>query len=145
MLDQSIQILLHGLHYKKLLEHRINSIQEKYGLRKVDVEVLYYLSHCNGKDTARDIIHEMNLTKGHISQSVDRLGKMGILVQVHDHADRRYVHLTTTEQATAMMEEIQKVWDEFHHAIFEGVTEEEKKVLRQVAQKIRNNLEKELK
>ena len=143
--DRSIQILLQGLHYKKLLENKINSIQEKYGLRKVDIEVLYYLSNCGGKDTARDIKEEMNLTKGHISQAVDRMQKMNIIEQVTDKEDRRYIHLQPTEYARTLMQEIMLVWDELNQSIFAGITEEEQQVLKNVALKIRNNLEKELK
>lgn len=143
--DRSIQILLQGLHYKKLLENKIISIQEKYGLRKVDIEVLYYLSRCGEKDTARDIREEMNLTKGHISQAVDRMQKMDLLEPVTDKDDRRYVHLQPTQNAKALIKEIMKVWDDLNQSIFVGITEEEQQVLKNVALKIRNNLEKELK
>lgn len=143
--DRSIQVLLQGLHYKKLLENKITSIQEKYGLRKVDIEVLYYLSNCGEKDTARDIREEMNLTKGHISQAVDRMQKMNIIEQVTDKDDRRYVHLQPTDYARTVMHEIMLVWDELNQSIFAGITEKEQQVLKNVALKIRNNLEKELK
>ena len=144
-LDRSIQLLLNGLHYKKLLESKICSIQEKYGLRKVDIEVLYYLATCGTKDTARDIREEMNLTKGHISQAVDRMQKMCILEQITDKDDRRYVHLQPTEHARSLMEEIKIVWEELNQSVFAGITAEEHQVLKNVAIKIKNNLEKELK
>lgn len=143
--DRSIQWLLNGLHYKKLLENKICPIQEKYGLRKVDIEVLYYLTGCGAKNTARDIREEMNLTKGHISQAVDRMQKMHILEPIIDETDRRCVHLTPTENGKALMGEIKIVWDELNQSIFGDITEAERQVLRAVALKIKNNLEKELK
>lgn len=144
-MDRSIQMLLYGFQYKKMLESRINPIREKYNLRKVDIEILYYLSRCGDKDTARDIIKEVNLTKGHISQSVDHLQKMNILTLIPDREDRRYVHLAPTDQANAIMKEIMSVWEELNRTVFEGITAEEQQVLKNVALKIRNNLEKELK
>lgn len=143
-MDRSIQLLLNGLHYKKLLENRIISIQEKYGLRKIDIEVLYYLANCGSRDTARDIRQEINLTKGHISQSVDRMQRMNLLDQVPDQTDRRYVHLQPTAQAKSLISEIKLVWDELNDSVFAGITEEEQRVLKNVAAKIKNNLEKEL-
>ena len=144
-MDRSVELLLHGFQYKKMLESIMNPIQEKYGLRKVDIEVLNYLSHCEERNTARDIIRETMLNKGHISQSVDRLQKMNMLAQIPDQEDRRYVHLAPTENAKALGEEIREAWATLHQKIFEGVTEEEIEVLKNVANKIRNNLEKELK
>ncbi|MBQ8662313.1 MAG: winged helix-turn-helix transcriptional regulator [Eubacterium sp.] len=144
-IDKSVQALLHGLQYKKLLENRIISIQEKYDLRKVDIEVLYFLAHCGEHNTARDIRADMNLTKGHISQSVDRLQKMGLVMQVPDKEDRRYIHLAPTEQAKTLMDEILDAWDSLNQSVFAGITEDEVQVLKTVAQKIKNNLEKELK
>ena len=144
-MDHSTLMLLQGLQYKKLFENKVNYIQEKYGLRKVDIEVLYYLSRCGERDTARDIREEMSLTKGHISQSVDRLQKMNLLEQITDKEDRRYVHLQPTQAAKSMVKEILSVWEELNQSIFAGVTEEEIQVLKNVAMKIRNNLEKELK
>lgn len=143
--DKSIQTLLHGLQYKKLLENRILPIQEKYDLRKVDIEVLYFLSRCGDHNTARDIREGMNLTKGHISQSVDRLQKMGLLMQVPDKEDRRYIHLAPTEQAKTLVAEILDAWDSLNMSVFSGITDDEVQVLKAVALKIKNNLEKELK
>lgn len=144
-MDQSVQVLLQGMQYKKLFETKVLDIQEKYNLRKVDIEVLYYLAQCGKRDTARDIREEMSLTKGHISQAVDRLQKMNILELVPDKEDRRYVHLYPTAYAKTLMAEIMAVWEELNQTILEGITEEEKQVLKNVALKIRNNLKKELK
>lgn len=144
-IDKYIQTLLHGLQYKKLLESKMEFIREKYGLREVEVKVLYFLTHCGDHNTARDIREEMKLTKGHISQAVDRLQKMGFLVLIPDQGDRRYVHLQLTKQAKSVTEEIQREWSGLNQIVFAGITKEEEETLKRVALKIANNLEKELK
>lgn len=143
-MEKQVEILLHGGQYKQLMENRILEIREKYGLRKVDIEVLYYLSGCGDRNTSKDICADTKITKGHISQAVDRMHKMKLLTFVPDKDDRRCVHFALTVQADAVVQEIRDVWIELHRTIFEGVTEEEKKVLARVAVKIGKNVEKAL-
>jgi len=140
-MDKPIEHLLHGSKYKQLLENRISTIREKYDLRKVDVEVLYYLSKCGGKNTSRDIREESPLTKSHISQSVDRLQKMQLLTMVPDAEDRRCVHLSLTPQAHHIVAEINDVWSDLRQILFAGISQEELLVLNQVAAKISANIE----
>jgi len=139
-MDTQIEVLLHGTRYKQLLENRILAIREKYELRKVDIEVLYYLSRCGDKNTSTDIKAGSMLTKSHISQSVDYLQKRGLLELIPDENDRRCVHLAMTEQAHQIVKEIGEVWADLYRIIFAGVTEEEKQQLHQIAVKICANM-----
>lgn len=143
-MENQIEVLLHGGQYKQLVEKRICEIREKYGLRKVDIEVLHYLAKCGEKNTSKDIHAVTKLTKGHISQSVDHMQKMNLLVFIPDKKDRRCVHFVLTEQADKLVQEIKGIWMELHMIIFEGVTEEEKQILAKVACKIERNMEKAL-
>lgn len=143
-MEKQIDNLLHGSQFKQLMENRIMEIREKYGLRKVDVEVLYYLSTSGDKNTSKDIKTDTKITKGHISQSIDRLQKMELLVFIPDENDRRCVHLCLTERAGTVTSEITAIWNDLNKIIFEGVTEEEKQVLASVALKIANNIDRAL-
>lgn len=140
-MEKQIDNLLHGVQFKQLLESRITEIREKYGLRKVDVEVLYYLSRCGNRNTSKDIKSDTKITKGHISQSVDRLQKMDLISFVPDENDRRCVHLCLTAKADCVARDIEAVWDELNRIIFHDVTEEEKSVLASVAEKIARNID----
>lgn len=143
-MDTQIERLLHGVRYKQLLESRIICIREKYDLRKVDVEVLYYLSKCGERNTPTDIKTDSMLTKSHISQSVDMLQKRNLLELTPDYNDRRCVHLTLTEQAKAVVEDINKAWDDLNRIILDGVTEEEKRTFCRIAAKIGANMDRAL-
>ena len=50
-MEQAVETLLHGREFKQLLESKILEIREKYGLRKIDVEILYYLYRFREHDT----------------------------------------------------------------------------------------------
>lgn len=143
-MDTQIERLLHGVRYKQLLESRIMCIREKYDLRKVDIEVLYYLSKCGDRNTPTDIKDGSMLTKSHISQSVDMLQKRNLLELIPDSNDRRCVHLALTEQARAVVEDINKVWADLNRIVLDGVTEEEKQIFRRVSAKISDNMDQAL-
>ncbi|MGN8632211.1 MarR family winged helix-turn-helix transcriptional regulator [Blautia sp. HCP3S3_G3] len=141
-MERQIDNLLHGSQFKQLMEDRISQIREQYGLRKVDVEILYYLSGCGERNTSKDIKNDTKITKGHISQSVDRLQKMELLTFIPDENDRRCVHLCLTQKAEQVSRDITGVWNEMSRIVFEGVTEEEVKVLASVAAKIARNIDR---
>lgn len=143
-MERQIELLLHGGQYKQLLENRILEIREKYGLRKVDIQILYYLSKCGKENTSKDIHAGTKLTKGHISQAIDRMHKMDLLVFIPDENDRRCIHCALSQQADKVVEEIRGIVSDMYQTIFEGVTEEEKRVLANVALKIGKNMEKAL-
>lgn len=143
-MEKQIDNLLYGSQFKQLMENRITEIRETYGLRKVDVEVLYYLSRCGDKNTSKDIKTDTKITKGHISQSIDRLQKMKLLIFIPDENDRRCVHLRLTDKADDVTREITAIWNDLNKIIFEGVTEEEKRILAAVALKIANNIDRAL-
>lgn len=141
MMERSVEVLLHGTQFKQLLAGRIAMLRECYGLRKIDVEILYYLHHCGGHDTSKDIRDTHMFTKGHISQSVERLQELKLLVCIPDQRDRRCVHFRLTKEADEIVQEINRMWEDMTAVIFEGVTEEEKRVLQEVAVKIACNME----
>lgn len=143
-MERQIDNLLHGAQFKQLMEDRIAQIREQYGLRKVDVEILYYLSGCGDRNTSKDIKNDTKITKGHISQSVDRLQKMDLLTFIPDENDRRCVHLRLTQKAEQVSRDITGVWNELSSIVFEGVTEEEARVLASVASKIARNIDRAL-
>ena len=43
-MEQSIELLLNGIQMRKLYEKLIEPLQKEYGLRKIDMKLLYYLS-----------------------------------------------------------------------------------------------------
>ena len=140
-MEGSVEVLLHGTQFKHLLSSRMEGLRERYGLRKIDVEILYYLHRCGDRDTSTDIREKYQFTKGHISQSVERLQEMHLLEGVPDQQDRRCVHFRLTDEADGLVSHISDMWDEMTAIFFEGVTEEEKCVLRRVAGKIARNME----
>ena len=140
-MEGPIEVLLHGREYKQLLESRAAVFREQYGLRKIDVEILYYLHRFGGSNTSKELRQAYKLTKGHISQSAEHLAGLGLLAFVPDEKDRRSVHFVLTAQAEEIVRSIEKMWEDMTAVVFDGITQEERRVLYEVAVKMTQNME----
>lgn len=127
--------------YKKLQDDRFDEITTKYDLRKIDIEIMMYLDSCGDNDTARDIAAAQRFTKGHISQSNKRLFEKGYITAVKDQKDQRVSHLSLTNKAKKILNELYDVRRKIFDVAFEGVTDEELKVVKKVCLVVNSNME----
>lgn len=130
--------------YKKLYEKKLCKIYEKYDLRKIDMEIIVYLANSGNEDTAKDIANTNMFTKGHISQSVKRLNRLGFISIIQDEKDMRVQHLKLTGNVEPMIKELKSEKDKVASCVFAGVTDEENQVLARVFEKMCDNIMKEL-
>ena len=77
-----------GMKMRKLLDKKSEVIAQKYGVRNVELEILLFLYHSPCGDTAKDIVEEKNLSKAHISKSVDNLRAKGFVVLTEDEIEK---------------------------------------------------------
>lgn len=143
-MNYSVDTLLYGMQFRRLLEKEMQPIETEYGLYKIDVQVLLYLENAGEHNTSKDIMQLNMFTRGHISQSLSRLQKKGYVRMEQDMNDRRCTHNYLTEDASHIIDMLEKIYAKIREIILEGVTEEEEKVLITVAQKMTRNIEKVL-
>lgn len=133
-----------GMNMRKLLEKKSEVLVQKYGVRNVELEILLFLYHSSCGDTAKDIVEQKNLSKAHISKSVDNLRAKGFLVLIEDDNDRRKRHIELTQKAEEAAKEMLEVHNDCKRIIMRYVTEEEKTVMDRVMQKMLRSLDEEL-
>lgn len=139
-MEKQVEGLLRGGQFMSLLNQQGMDVREKYGLKKVDLEVLFYLYKNPDHNTAGDIQRFLNINKGYVSQIVDNLCRQEYLCAVTDQNDRRYVHYIVLHKTDEIIREIQRIWENISIHIFEGISEEEMQIFRQVAEKIEKNI-----
>ena len=133
-----------GMKMRKLLEKKSEVLVQKYGVRNVELEILLFLYHSSCGDTAKDIVEQKNLSKAHISKSVDNLRAKGFVVLIEDDNDRRKRHIELTQKAEEAAKEMLEVHNDCKRIIMLYVTEEEKAVMDRVMQKMLRSLDEEL-
>lgn len=140
-MDGRIERILRGAQFMRLYEEQLMELRQKYDMKKAELEILYFLSRCGGKNTSTDIHHQLSMNRGHISQAVDGLCRKKYLTAVPDAEDRRYVHYELTDAAFEIAGEVSRRYEEISKEILKGVTEEEMRVLERVSDKIWNNMQ----
>ena len=143
-MNNSIEAILRGGQFKKLVEKAILVIRNNTSLKRVEIEVIFFLSRFPGHNTMKDICNHLQMNKGHISTALDSLNKQGYLTQQQDTNDRRYVHYSLTNKATEIVEQMEIVWEKMTKRVMEGLNKEEIEIFEHVASRIGENIEQML-
>ena len=133
-----------GMKMRKLLDKKSEVLAQKYGVSNVELEILLFLYHSPCGDTAKDIVEEKNLSKAHISKSVDNLRAKGFVILTEDKNDRRKRHIELTEKAVEAAKDMLEVHNECRRIVMRYVTDDEKAVMNQVMEKMIRSLDEEL-
>jgi DNA-binding MarR family transcriptional regulator len=139
-MDEQLEIALKGGDFKRLADMQFEKLKKKYDLKKVDIEVLFFLSKCGAENTPTDITKRLNLNRGHVSQAVDVLLKKRLIAASADERDRRCMHYTITAEAEAVIAEIAGVKKRMDEQILKGITEEEMAVYKGISEKMIKNI-----
>ncbi len=143
-MNDSLETLLYGMQFRRLMEKELEPVEQQYGLHKIDMHILFFLNKSGEHNTSKDITQLHMFTRGHISQSLTRLQENGFIRMEQDREDRRCVHNYLTDRATAVIVALKKAYTHIHQIVMEGVTQEEQAVLASVARKVNDNINKVL-
>ena len=141
-MNYSLDTLLYGMQFRRLMEKEMAPIETTYGLQKIDMQILLYLKHADEQNTSKDIMQMNMFTRGHISQSLSRLQRKGYVRMEQDLQDRRCTHNYLTEDSQIIIVKIEEIYRKIKDIVLDGVTEEENKTLAVVAQKMNHNISK---
>jgi DNA-binding MarR family transcriptional regulator len=139
-MDEQLEIALKGGDFKRLVDKQFDEIKKKHELKKVEIEVLFFLSKCGNENTPTDITKRLNLNRGHVSQAIDILLKRQLIDAVADEQDRRCMHYTITTNAVSVIDEIANVKKEMDSRILQGITEEELELYKKISDKMIKNI-----
>jgi DNA-binding MarR family transcriptional regulator len=139
-MDEQLEIALKGSDFKHLIDTQFDEIKRNYDLKKVEIEVLFFLSKCGSENTPTDIARRLNLNRGHVSQAIDALLKRGYIESAPDAEDRRSMHYSVTPDAQRVIDEIADVRMKMDKQILKGISDEELEVYRRISDKMIQNI-----
>lgn len=139
-MNDDVKIVLRGNEFKRVFENRFDAVKKKYGVKKVDIEVLLYLRDHEEKNTPTDVFRNLGLNRGHVSQALDNLIKKGFVNAIPDSHDRRIMHYVVSDDAKSVVKDIDEVRIEFEEKMMEGISQHDLEIYKQVAVKIVENL-----
>ena len=131
---------------KKMYDSLYDDLKIKYGLTMNEIMFLLYLDKNKMKNTAREIVDDLMVTKSHISKSVDSLAREKIIIRVHDEYDKKIIRLYISELANDLINDLRAREKLINKSITKGISKEElatfNKVLEQMQQNLVDILEK---
>ncbi len=142
MTTESLDIVLYNQQINKLYNLKSEVITKKYGLHKIEFEILYFI-YTTCLNRAKDIAKNTYFSKAHISNAVENLSKNGYLICIHDSNDKRCIRLKLTDKATDIIKEIQLFYQHMIKIMFDGISDEEKNSLERVLKKVADNMNNE--
>lgn len=140
LMEGVTDILLLMRRLFKLHERNLEKVRAKYRLSQLEIKIISFLYNNPGKDTVGDISQLRMIPKGNVSQGVESLIQRSLLRRTQDKQDRRRVHLTLSEAALPVVEDIKIANEAFRKQIFSGFSKEELAQFGQLNQRLMQNL-----
>lgn len=143
-MNDKFELLIMGQQFKKLYEKCYDRLMNEYDLKKIDIDVLYFLSHSGKYDTAKDIASLIFVSKAHVSKSIENLHKKNLIELISDSSDRRYVHIRISQKGQPVVNEIKLIKERMNSILFRGISDEERNIMLKLTGKIAGNINEEL-
>lgn len=118
---------------------------ERHGLTQLEMDILLFLANNPACDTARDIVEKRRLAKSHVSVGVEALTERGLLERLRQGGNRKTIHLRLTAAAAPIVEEGRAVQRGYAERLLAGFTEEDRRQLEHLMDRVAENVETALK
>ncbi len=140
-MNDHFELLIMGQQFKKLYEKCYGHIMQTYGLKKIDIDVLYFLSHSGKQDTAKDIANLIYVSKAHVSKAIENLHQKALIDLIADPSDRRYVHIRISASGQQVVDEIKQIRAKTEKILFDGISPEDRELLLRLSYQIADNID----
>lgn len=120
----------------RLYERCMAEAQARTDLTRGELDVLLFLANHPGYDTATDVVKVRGLSKSHVSATVEKLVRRGMLARRVEDRNRRVVRLSMlppAAEAVACGREAQAL---FNRRLFRGISPEDHTVFLRVLQRL---------
>jgi len=121
--------------HRHLLRHTLS----KTGLHRGQPPVLFAL-HQNDGLTHSELAQKLEVSPATITNMIKRMEGSGFVVRCRDDADQRVSRVYLTETGENILSELEAVMNGIEDKIFFGLGQEEQDTLRQLLDKIHDNL-----
>lgn len=110
----------------RLFEQLLDETAAKWQLSASEIQILLFLDQMPHLDTARDVALHCGMSKASVSGNVLKLATRGLLTVDVDLKDRRFQHLTLTEQVAPILTDTRQLLHRFDTQLLAALTEDER-------------------
>lgn len=124
----------------KVRRNAANEKLAKFGVHAGQDIVLYFLGLEDGQ-TVSQLMAYICVQPATISNTINRMVSSGLITKVKDEKDARVSRIFLTEKGKEVLVEVRKIWRTLEDQTIEGLSEEEKQLMKQILQRLLSNLE----
>ena len=139
-MSKNSEVLVGFRNILKYYDSLRRRVCKQHSLSQTEFDVLAFLGNNPGLDTARDIVELRMLPKSNVSVAVESLIQRGLLCCRQDTADRRRIHLSLTNSAAPLLEDVLAVMPRFTACALSSFTAEETHDFEQFYYRIAQNI-----
>ena len=143
-MNNTTEVLMATSMFGKLYTKKILEVASKYNMNKVEVDILLFLNNNPQYDTAKDIAELRGIAKSYVSKSIDKLVEKKLLSLNVDKKDRRIIHLKVESSANTVIKEALEAQKNYVDTVYNGISKEEKDILKPIIYKMIKNIKEEL-
>lgn len=129
------------LYYEALTK----SICDKYDLKQMEYDILMFLHFYPQFNTAADIVKVRKSTKSHVSTSLKVLEQKGLIEKEQNAKDKKCIEIYLLKKSDEIIEDGIDIQKKFMWDLFQGISEDEMKIFKDVFDKICKNADNFLK
>lgn len=117
----------------------VNKGVSKFGIKSGQIMFLIDLYKQDGK-SQEEISESLQIDKASTAKAIRKLEEEGYVTRAKDKEDKRFNSIYLTDKSKELKKDIYGVFDEWHNSIGQCLTEEEELLLRQLLEKVCNNI-----
>ena len=126
-MPQNKSELLTFMHLgSRAFERLVDETAAKWQLSTSEIEILLFLDQMPHLDTARDVALHCGMSKASVSGNVLKLATRGLLTVDVDLKDRRFQHLTLTEQVAPIIADTRRLLQNFDAQLLSVLSEKDR-------------------
>ncbi len=127
-----------------LYEAITKPVCEKYGLTRMEYDIVMFLHNNSQYKTASDIVKMRRLTKSHVSTGIKLLEEKGYILKYHTDDNRKNLILQLSNKSKVLIEEGENAQNLYGKTIFSGFTDSEMETCREMFSRMCENANKAL-
>ncbi|MDD6066837.1 MAG: MarR family transcriptional regulator [Firmicutes bacterium] len=124
----------------RVYQDLFSEVLRRYQLTQMEMDILLFLANNPEYDTASEIVRVRQLTKSHVSVSIEQLVQKGMLSRNHDRNNRRVTHLALLPEAEPIVEDGRRCQREFTELLSFGIEAEKLETAEEVMQQMMENM-----
>lgn len=125
---------------KKLYKNCVEKDLKKYNLAHNEIEIINYLSRNLEKNTAKDLVEYLGLSKGMISRTIDQLITKEILEFEKDEQDKRIFRLKISDNSRKLINDLKRSREKFLKELTKDIEKDKLEIFTEVLEEIVDNL-----